>query len=111
MYIDLISPYKEGDMEKDKHKVLHCLTMIDPASGWFEITEIPAKTADVVMNIFEQEWLMRYPYPIEVVMDQGTEFMAEVKKRMLRQDNGTCIKPTKKKPTLWLSEATKRSRT
>jgi hypothetical protein len=23
------------------------------------------------MNIFEQEWLTRYPYPIKVVMDQG----------------------------------------
>jgi hypothetical protein len=52
--------------------------MIDPATGWFEIAEIPAKTADIVMNIFEQEWLTRYPYPIEVVMDRGTEFMAEV---------------------------------
>jgi hypothetical protein len=63
--------------------------MIDPANGWFEITEIPAKTADIVMNIFEQEWLTRYPYPIKVVM--GTEFMAEVKKT-LRQDYGARIK-------------------
>jgi hypothetical protein len=89
--IDLIGPYKIGSKEKDNHAVLHCLTMIDPATGWFEITEIPAKTADVVMNIFEQEWLTRYPYPVEVVMDRGTEFMAEVKKT-LRQDYGARIK-------------------
>jgi hypothetical protein len=89
--IDLIGPYKIGSKEKDNHAVLHCLTMIDPATGWFEIIEIPAKTADVVMNIFEQEWLTRYPYPVEVVMDRGTEFMAEVKKT-LRQDYGARIK-------------------
>jgi transposase InsO family protein len=65
--------------------------MIDPATGWLEIAEIPAQTGDVVMNIFEQEWLTRYPYPIEVVMDRGTEFMAEVKKT-LRQDYGARIK-------------------
>jgi transposase InsO family protein len=34
---------------------------------------------------------MRYPYPIQVVMDRGTEFMAEVK-RTLRQDYGARIK-------------------
>jgi transposase InsO family protein len=65
--------------------------MIDPATSWFEIAEIPAKTADIVMNIFEQEWLTRYPYPIKVIMDRGTEFMSEVKKT-LRQDYGACIK-------------------
>jgi hypothetical protein len=65
--------------------------MIDPATGWFKIAEIPAKTADVVTNIFEQEWLTRYPYPIKVVMDRGTEFMAEVK-QTLRQDYGARIK-------------------
>jgi hypothetical protein len=56
---------------------LHCLVMIDRATGWFEIAEIPAKTVGVVMNIFEQEWLTRYPYPIEVVMDRGTEFIKD----------------------------------
>jgi hypothetical protein len=46
---------------------------------------------DVVINFFEQEWLTWYPYPMEVVMDHGTEFMAEVKKT-LNQDYGACIK-------------------
>jgi transposase InsO family protein len=65
--------------------------MIDPATSWFKIAKIPAKTADVVMNIFEQEWLMWYPYPVKVVIDRGTEFMAEAKKT-LRQDYGARIK-------------------
>jgi transposase InsO family protein len=53
--------------------------MIDPVTGWFEIAEIPAKTADVVINVLEQQWLVRYPRPAEVIMDRGTEFMGEVK--------------------------------
>jgi transposase InsO family protein len=89
--INLIGPYQIGDEKKDNNSVLHCLTMIDPATGWFKIAEIPAKTADVIINVFEQEWLTRYPYPIEVLMDRGTEFMGEVKKTLC-QDYGARIK-------------------
>jgi transposase InsO family protein len=59
--------------------------MIDPATGWFEIAEIPAKTADVVAIIFETAWLTRYPYPTEVVMDRGVEFMGEVRKTLEKE--------------------------
>ena len=39
--IDLIGPYQIG---QGKNEItLHCLTMIDPATGWFEIAEIPTK--------------------------------------------------------------------
>ena len=37
--IDLIGPYTIGKGEKEMR--LHALTMIDPATGWFEIAEIP----------------------------------------------------------------------
>jgi hypothetical protein len=78
MCIDTIGPYTIGDAKRPMTiAMLTCLTMIDPATGWFEIAELPATTADVVANVFEQEWLTRYPYPMEVVMDRGTEFMAE----------------------------------
>jgi hypothetical protein len=89
--IDLIGPYTIGNEKKpDTVATLHCLTMIDPATGWFEIAEIPAKTADVVINVLEHEWLTRYPYPTEVVMDRGVEFMGEVQ-RTLRNDYGARI--------------------
>jgi transposase InsO family protein len=52
--------------------------MIDPATGWFEIIQVPNKRADVVSNLLEQTWLTRYPWPTEIVLDRGTEFMAEV---------------------------------
>ena len=81
--IDLIGPYQFG---KGKEQfVLHCLTMIDPATGWFEIVQIPNKKAEEISNLIETTWLTRYPWPTEIVMDRGREFCAEVKD-MLRDD-------------------------
>ena len=70
--IDLIGPYKIGD---NKNEVtLHCLTMIDPATRWFEIAEVPTKQANDVVNILEFSWLTRYPWLTEI----GKEFAAKV---------------------------------
>ena len=52
--------------------------MIDPATGWFDIAEVPSRCADDVSNILEMTWFTRYPWPTEVVMDRGKEFAAEV---------------------------------
>ena len=85
--IDLIGPYKWGNpltkmkngkiKEDPNYTELLCLTMIDPATGWFEITEIPDKKADTIQNKLEQAWFTRYPWPTQIVMDRGKEFMAE----------------------------------
>ena len=81
--IDLIGPYTIG---KGKYSTtLHCLTMIDPATGWFEIAEVPSKKADDIANVLEMTWFSRYPWPVEVVMDRGKEFMAEVKSLLLNE--------------------------
>ena len=53
--IDLIGPYKIG---KGKHETqLHCLTMIDLTTGWFEITQMDTKAADKIANRLEFTWL------------------------------------------------------
>lgn len=85
--IDLIGPYTVGNAKKNDETTLHCLTMIDPVTGWFEIAEIPKKSADVVINVLEQTWLVRYPRPAVVIMDRGREFAAEVQKE-LQQEYG-----------------------
>ena len=80
--IDLIGPYTIGQKvrgKKDKTFELRCLTMIDPATGWFEIVHVPEKRADKIANLIEIHWLSRYPWPTEVVMDRGSEFAAEVR--------------------------------
>ena len=55
--IDLIGPYKFGkdpkEGEEDKRTALHALTMIDPATGWFEISRIDCKRADYMANYLE----------------------------------------------------------
>jgi len=90
--IDLIGPYTVKEIGKKKW-TLHCLTMIDPATGWFEIAEIPNKQADQVANVLEQTWFSRYPWPRQVIHDRGTEFMAEVHE-MLTQDYGCDVNRT-----------------
>jgi hypothetical protein len=77
--IDLIGPYKFGK-GKDEFQ-LQCLTMIDPATGWFEIMEVPKKRADYISNLIKINWLTRYPWPTEIIMDRGSEFAAEVRGR------------------------------
>jgi transposase InsO family protein len=65
--------------------------MIDPATGWFEIIEVPNKQTDEIANIFEMCWLNRYPWPTQIVMDRGKEFMGDIK--TLLQSYGITRKP------------------
>ena len=101
--VDMIGPYKiDRNITKGAKKEtlqLWCVTMIDPATGWFEIKQVPGtKSADVVANIVEMAWLNRYPWPQKVILDRGTEFMAEFSK-MIQDDYGVKKKPiTKRNP-------------
>jgi len=54
------------------------MTVIDPATGFFEIVEIGQKTADIIANWLELHWLTRYPWPTEITMDKGKELAREV---------------------------------
>ena len=93
--IDLTGPYSSGkdkvqsvknqstgkQSQKviEKAPVLHCRTMIDPATSWFEIAQIDDKSSVETANELEITWLNRqYPLPTEVVCDKGCEFMGEV---------------------------------
>ena len=51
--------------------------MINPATGWFEMAQIPKKTATEIADIAEKTWFTPYPLPQQIVFDCGTEFMAE----------------------------------
>ena len=96
--VDLIGPYSI------KHKgkttlTLWCVTMIDPTTGWFEISELPGtKQADEVTILVEQTWLNRYPWPQEVITDGDKEFMAEFTK-LVKEEYGAIKKViTKRNP-------------
>ena len=57
--------------------------MIDPATGWFEMREIETKSADNIANVLETAWLTRYPWPLKVIFDCGSEFKAEVQMMLI----------------------------
>ena len=62
--VDLIGPYTiriQRPGQKEKELTLHCVTMIDPATCWFEIKQILDKCADTVADVVEKTWLTRYP--------------------------------------------------
>ena len=63
--------------------------MIDPATGWFEIVDIPMfdlkevtlgndeyidKSSARVSQLFNNTWVCRYPRPRKVVFDNSSEF-------------------------------------
>ena len=56
---------------------LHALTMIDPATSWFEIVEIPDKSSESISLLVDRMWLNRYPRPLQVSFDQGGEFTGD----------------------------------
>ena len=69
-----------------------CLTMIDPATGWFEVVELPTKCLTIIRKgkeieeviidkssaqisrLFNKTWLCRYPRCLSVIYDNGSEF-------------------------------------
>ena len=89
--VDLIGPYtlrgKDGTILD-----FMCLTMIDPATSWFEIVELPLtsvtyvrkgeeiaeiiidKSSAQVARLFNKQWLSRYPRAKNVLYDNGSEF-------------------------------------
>jgi transposase InsO family protein len=89
--VDLVGPYKIKN-KNGKLIEIHAVTMIDPATGWFELRRINNKEAIEVANTVEQTWLTRYPWPQQITYDQGTEFMAEFA-QMIEMDYGIKKKP------------------
>ena len=75
--IDLVGPWSVKTPSGIKK--LSAFTAIDPATSWFEIVSIPDKNAATVMDVFHNCWLTRYPRPIKVTFDNGSEFKAVFK--------------------------------
>ena len=92
MCIDLIGPYtirRKGNNDL----ICKCVTMIDPATGWFEIHQYDDKRSITVANIAEQEWFSRYPWPTQITYDRGSEFIGKDFQSMIKNDYGIKGKP------------------
>ena len=69
--VDMIGPL--ACKTKIKTYQLLALTMIDPATGWFEIVEVKDATSQTVSAAFDDVWLSRYPRPQYIGFDGGSE--------------------------------------
>lgn len=101
--VDLIGPYTVNGSDGSSLEFM-CMTMIDPATGWFEVCELPTveryreyhdkkklgekiyieeeildRTSACISQLFNKTWLSRYPRPVEVVCDNGSEFKKDFK--------------------------------
>jgi hypothetical protein len=75
----------------------HCLlalTMIDPATGWFEIVKTKNNSATSIQGLFHNTWLARYPQLQFIVFDNGNlgKFKREFKQ--MHDNYGIKAKPT-----------------
>ena len=43
--------------------------MIDPVTGWFEITQYNDKKAMEIANLVKNTWLVRYTWPVETTYE------------------------------------------
>ena len=93
--VDLIGPYVIKGKDGSQIDFM-ALTMIDPASSWFEIVELPLakrlrttnvngkellhsedifdKSSDRVAKLVNKAWLSRYPRCLYIIYDNGSEF-------------------------------------
>ena len=88
--VDMIGPYMVKTPKGTKQ--LRAFTMIDPATGWFEVKDISQGTADACQTVFDDAWLACYPRPQYIGFDNGSE-----NKQMFKElwDNmGIKTKPT-----------------
>ena len=96
MHVDLIFPYSKSIRQQRpggaiirNNASLTCMTMIDPATGWFKIVKIPMfrineitvanneyldKSSYRVRQLFNNTWICRYPRPRKVVFYNGCDF-------------------------------------
>jgi hypothetical protein len=89
--MDLVDPFTIRIPTKTHSLLL--LTMMDQATGWFEIFIGTNKSETSIQDLFHNTWLACYPWPQFIVFDNGGKFKREFKK-MCKQDNyGIKAKP------------------
>ena len=59
------------------------LTMIDLATGWFEIIQYKDKQADTILNLVEKMWLCIYPIPTIIMNNRRNKFLCHAFKNDL----------------------------
>ena len=66
--VDLIGPNKIRIKGRD-NLILKSVTMIEPITGWFRITQYNDKKSMTIEKLVETTWLVQYPWPVEIMYD------------------------------------------
>ncbi|MGH3053396.1 MAG: hypothetical protein ACRDL7_00275, partial [Gaiellaceae bacterium] len=80
--VDLIGPW--SFTIRDRSVDFRALTCIDPATNFAELIRIDNATSHHVATKFENEWLSRYPRPLNCIHDGGPEFIGTEFQHVLR---------------------------
>ena len=91
--VDLIGKYTIDRGKAYEPLTMQAVTMIDPATGWFEIAPFPDKQSITVANVVKQTWLTRCPSPTLIAYDRGSEFIGHEFKSMIQNDCGVKCRP------------------
>ena len=71
--VDLVGPWTVRT--RDQHFKLTALSIVDCCTNWVELQLINNKSSEEVALVFDRTWLNRYPRPVEVIHDNGSEFI------------------------------------
>ncbi|KAG7340303.1 integrase core domain containing protein [Nitzschia inconspicua] len=89
--VDLIGPWTISI--GNKNLTFSALTIVDMVTNLVEVVRIDNKAAAHVAMHFENSWLAKYPRPLNVIHDQGGEFVGEDFQHRLRV-HGIHSRPT-----------------
>ena len=76
IHLDLLGPLPSSHVHNNKY----LLVITDAFTRWAELVPIPSKEAPVVTAAFHKHWICRFTCPQQINSDQGSEFMATVKR-------------------------------
>ena len=74
--VDLIDPYKTFQIWKEPI-ILKAVTIIDPVTGWFEITQYIDKKWMTITNLVEATGIVMHPWRVYIDYNQGGEFLGQ----------------------------------
>ncbi len=76
---------EDDDMESSPDREYTCiLSIIDMCTRWVELIPLPNTTGAAVAKAFDDNWLCRYPKPLAVTSDNGTNFIGGEFTELLR---------------------------
>ena len=94
---DCIGPWVV-ELRGGRNYSLRALTTIDLTTNLLEIEPIVMQTVAECARAFENGWLSRYPCPLRVIHDQGSEFMGSAFQDLLRRAGIKSVPTTARKP-------------